>query len=79
MVKATTDELNKLRSLKTASQDAAEIVGRLSVELELLKRELQRAGDILDSSVKEQEAYLKELHGKYGDGSLDIETGEITS
>lgn len=79
MTKVTTEELNKVRELRKKTQEAANSLSSLHIDQTLIKRAIETAEQEFFNSVEEQDKYIKNLHTKYGDGSLDIETGEITS
>lgn len=79
MTKITTEELNKLKQLRQDTNSVINEYNDLNVQLLLLQKEVSTKRNEFYAKVDEQEAYLKELYDKYGEGSLDIETGEITS
>ncbi len=79
MAKVTSEELQKLKAYQSQIEEAASEYSNLTVQLALLKKRVVESRDKLYKAIDGQEFHLKKLHEKYGDGSLDIETGEITS
>lgn len=77
--KVTTEELNSLRRLQQETEGLAQEFSRLSMERALLRKEMEIVESRMFDAIDKQQDYIKSLHEKYGDGSLDIETGEITS
>lgn len=79
MKKITTEELNQLRELQSDTQRLVEEYSKLSVELALIKKEHGVVESNMLRHIESQQLVIQRLHEKYGEGSLDIETGEITS
>lgn len=79
-VKQITPE--EIQTVKSIRQERAEIVnqfGEIEViiqEYEMIKQELK---DKLSSLKKREIAIGKELQGKYGEGTINIERGEFIS
>jgi hypothetical protein len=78
MAKLTTEELSKINLIK---QDALEIASKLG-ELEFQKISIELK---IDQQKKEiaalklrEESILEEITSKYGDVTINIETGEIS-
>jgi len=78
MEKLTTDELSKIKLIK---QDALEIASKLG-ELEFQKISIELK---IDEQKKEisalklrEQSILEEITSKYGDVTINIETGEIS-
>ena len=78
MEKLTTDELSKIKLIK---QDALEIASKLG-ELEFQKISIElkideQKKEIAALKLREQ-SILEEITSKYGDVTINIETGEIS-
>ena len=78
MEKLTTEELSKIKLIK---QDALEIASKLG-ELEFQKISIElkideQKKEILALKLREQ-SILEEITSKYGDVTINIETGEIS-
>lgn len=79
MTKVSKGELDRLKRLQEATNQASVRMHDLHIQQVLIEREIQEAKSEFYERIDEQESHLKELYEKYGEGSLDIETGEITS
>ena len=77
MSKITEEELQKIkdgrREVSLVAEDLSELVLQQTVLDNLVKNTKQ---EFLDS-VSNEESYFAELNKKYGEGLLDIKTGEI--
>lgn len=77
--KLTEEELNNIKQIKNEYTNLALSLG----EIELQKAELEKQKSVLlnsQSQIFERENKLaKELTEKYGNGSINLDTGEITS
>lgn len=77
--KLTSEELEKLQKFQTQNNQITNSLGQIEIQKQVL--ESQKI-DILQqlSKLQEESSELsKELQEKYGNGSIDIETGEFTS
>jgi len=73
----TTDEQTKLKELQTIESELVAKIGELEINIELLKtRKSEEVQKALDLSVKKNQL-AKELQDKYGEGSINVETGEF--
>jgi uncharacterized membrane protein len=78
MIKFTEEELGAIKSLNEKNRAVTLELGE--IELAKLKLEERRkfAEEYLANLRTEQEANGKALTEKYGNGSIDLETGEFT-
>jgi hypothetical protein len=74
----TPEELQQFKSFRKEANRLASILGELNYQKTLLDLELENLKEAIRTNVTKQQAQLKELGNKYGDGSINIETGEIT-
>ena len=74
----TPEELQQFQTLRNDIYESVYILGDLNYKKTLLDFEIEKLKEIIKgNSVKEREL-LKEFGQKYGDGSINAETGEIT-
>lgn len=84
-IKITEEELNQVRDLRDRIRGNVETIGRLNVqrhfaqlELDHINSELSQTYVITEDLSAEESRVVKEISQKYGDGSLDFETGIYT-
>ena len=74
----TPEELQQFQDLRNGIYETISILGDLNYRKTLLELELDSIkGTIKDNAIKERDL-LKEFGKKYGDGSINSQTGEIT-
>ena len=74
----TPEELQQFQDLRNGIYETISILGDLNYRKTLLDLELDNIkGTIKDNAIKERDL-LKEFGKKYGDGSINSQTGEIT-
>ena len=74
----TPEELQQFQDLRNGIYETISILGDLNYRKTLLDLELDSIkGTIKDNAIKERDL-LKEFGKKYGDGSINSQTGEIT-
>ena len=74
----TPEELKQFQDLRNGIYETISILGDLNYRKTLLDLELDSIkGTIKDNAIKERDL-LKEFGKKYGDGSINSQTGEIT-
>lgn len=85
-IKITDEELAQVRDLRDRIRTNVETIGRLNVqrhfaqlELDHIQSELNQTYIITEDLSAEETRVVKEISEKYGDGSLDFETGVYTS
>ena len=73
----TTEEQDKLKELQNIESELVAKIGELEINIELLKaRKSEELKKSLDLSTKKNQL-AKELQDKYGEGSINVETGEF--
>lgn len=72
------EELQQLLNYRTEANRFASILGEITYQKTLIEFELEDLKVGLKDNAKKQQDYLKELGKKYGDGTINFETGEIT-
>jgi hypothetical protein len=84
-IKITEEELAQVRDLRDRIRTNVETIGRLNVqrhfaqlELDHINSELDQTYVITEDLSAEESRVVKEISQKYGDGSLDFETGIYT-
>lgn len=84
-IKITDEELAQVRDLRDRIRTNVETIGRLNVqrhfaqlELDHIQSELNQTYIITEDLSAEETRVVKEISEKYGDGSLDFETGVYT-
>lgn len=77
-VTITPEELKKLQDVKSSIYETISILGDLNYRKTLLELELDNLKDAIKQNAAQERALLKEFGLKYGDGSINVETGEIT-
>jgi hypothetical protein len=75
MKKITKEELSSIRKSQEDIQNVTNLLGRLQVEYETQKASLFNSYAQHQSLFREQRESIRE---KYGEGTIDINTGEIT-
>jgi hypothetical protein len=74
----TPEELQQFQDLRNGIYETISILGDLNYRKTLLELELDNIkGTIKENALKERDL-LKEFGKKYGDGSINSQTGEIT-
>jgi hypothetical protein len=72
----TTEEINSLKTIQTEKSKLTEYFGILETEYQLQKTQL--INSLLDLSQRET-TLGEELQKKYGDGVINVETGEFST
>lgn len=75
----TPEELQEFQTGRQEANRLAAILGELHFQRTLLDLELENLKEAIKSVTLKQRDQLKQLGEKYGDGSINPETGEITS
>ena len=77
--KLSTEELTKFQSVRKEIYETISILGDLNYRKTLLDLELDNLKEVIKKNAIAEKALLKEFGQKYGDGSINVETGDITS
>lgn len=76
--KLTAEELQDFQAFRQEANRLASILGELHYQRTLIDLELDGVKEGIKGNTLAQQAQLKEFGTKYGDGSININTGEIT-
>jgi len=74
----TPEELQEFKSYRSEATQLASILGELNYQKTLIELELEKVKQAVKTSTEDQQKFMKTLGEKYGDGSINVETGEIT-
>ena len=77
MSKITEEELQKVKDGRDKVSNIAEYLSELVLQQTVLDNLVKNTKQEFLDSVSEEENYFAELNEKYGEGLLNIETGEI--
>ena len=77
-VKLEEQELNQLKSIQTKYQETIISLGYAEYQLKIATEQKESVMVNLNKIDLEQKDYLKTLEDKYGEGSINLETGEFT-
>jgi hypothetical protein len=74
----TAEELQEFKGYRSEATQLASILGELNYQKTLIELELEKVKQAVKTSTEDQQKFMKTLGEKYGDGSINVETGEIT-
>jgi hypothetical protein len=74
----TAEELQQFQTVRNSIFETISILGELNYRKTLLEVELEALKGIIKDNTTKERALLNEFGKKYGDGSINTETGEIT-
>ncbi len=77
MTKISDEELQKVKQNREQVLTNSQQLSELVLQQTLLQEQIDNFKQLFISSVSEETFYLQNLNDKYGEGLLDIETGEI--
>ena len=77
--KLTSEELEKLQKFQTQNNQIANFLGQIEIQKQVLESQKIDILQQLSKFQEESSELSKELQEKYGNGNIDIETGEFTS
>lgn len=77
-VQLTVEELQQFKGYRQEANRLAAILGELAYQNTLLEAELERVKESVKANAKAQQNQLKALGEKYGDGTIDVDSGIIT-
>jgi hypothetical protein len=75
--KLTQEELQQFQEYRSESSRFAAILGEYTYKKTLIEFELEVIKAGIRENAQEQTQFLRALGEKYGDGSINFETGEI--
>ena len=75
--KLTQEELQKIQQLQNQSQEIITELGTIEVGRINLDARYEAAEKALSETKEAEQAFAKEMQEKYGDGSIDLGTGEF--
>ncbi len=76
--KLTPEELQEFQSYRQESNRLAAVLGELSYRRTLIEFELDGVKEAIKANAQKQNEQLRALGAKYGDGSINVETGDIS-
>jgi len=77
-VQLASEELSKLQDLNSKVADIVTSLGQIEIQISLLKDNKKSLLDSFAQIQQDQDQLAQELTQKYGDGKIDIATGEFT-
>jgi len=77
--KLTPEELQEFRGFRQEATRLASILGELHYQKTLLDLELDNLKASIKANAEKQSEQLKVLGQKYGNGSINLETGDISA
>jgi uncharacterized protein (DUF927 family) len=75
--KLSTEELESVKSIKQEYTNLAFALGELELQQANITKEKQRLLDVQSQLISKEIELAKSLQDKYGQGSIDLESGEI--
>jgi len=77
MTKISDEELQKVKQNREQVLTNSQQLSELVLQQTLLQEQIDNLKQLFIDSVNEETIYLQNLNDRYGEGLLDIETGEI--
>ena len=77
--KVTPEELKDLQDVRKATYETISIIGELNYRKTLIDLELEAIKEAVKQNATKERDLLSTFGKKYGDGSINPETGEITT
>ena len=74
----TAEELHQFQTIRNGIFETISILGELNYRKTLLEVELDNLKETIKANAAKEKALLNEFGKKYGDGSINTETGVIT-
>jgi len=72
------EELQKLKDFQTREENLVIVLGQIAYQQETLEEQLEKTIEEKRNFEKQRSEFASSLTGKYGNGTIDIESGEIT-
>ena len=76
--KLSKEELEKLNTFSKKQEEITVALGQLDIQKALLEGQRSMILEELSKLQEKQNTTAKELQSKYGDGNIDLDTGEFT-
>lgn len=76
--KLSKEELEKLNTFSKKQEEITVALGQLDIQKALLEGQRSMVLEELSKLQEKQNTTAKELQSKYGDGNIDLDTGEFT-
>lgn len=77
-VTLTAEELKQFQGLREEIFETISILGDLNYKKTLLEFEIENLNNVIKQNALKEKTLLTEFGVKYGNGSINVETGEIT-
>lgn len=77
--KLTEKELNQIKEFQLSQEQISLSLGQIEIQKRILKEQKSKVLEQYYTLQTNQSKLVKELQEKYGDGNINIETGEFTS
>ena len=76
--KLTTKEVNELQELQITQEKIISSLGQIETQKQVLKNKKENILNQFSTLQEKQSEVAKNLQKKYGDGNINLETGEFT-
>ena len=76
--KLSAEELQQFQDVRKSIYETIGILGDLNYRKTLIDFEIERLNEEIKKNAAQERELLKQLGEKYGTGSINVETGEIT-
>jgi len=76
--KLTEDELSSIKNIKQEYSDLAISLGELELQISSFNHEKNRLLELHKQLLEKETELAQKLQDKYGQGSINLETGEIS-
>jgi hypothetical protein len=77
-VMLTEEELKQFQGLREEIFETISILGDLTYKKTLLEFEIENLNNVIKQNALKEKTLLTDFGSKYGNGSINVETGEIT-
>ena len=76
--KLTAEELNELKEIQMTQEGIISSLGQIETQKQILKNKKDNILNQFSTLQEKQSEVAKNLQEKYGDGNINLETGEFT-
>ena len=77
-VTLTQEELKEFQSIREKAFETIGVLGDLTYRKTLIEFEIEALNQTIKENAQKEKSLLTEFGNKYGNGSINVETGEIT-